>query len=58
MKTCLFGYLEETEIYQRLRPSLKRCIGLVLANKAVLAARMDLTKRDPIGKWEHIGYDT
>ena len=55
VKTCLFGYLEETEIYRRLRPSLKRCIGSVLANKAVLAARMDLTKGDPTGKW---GRDT
>jgi len=58
VKTCLLGYLEETEIYRSSRPSLKRCIGAVLPNKAVLAARMDLTKGDPTGKWGRDTLDT
>nr|XP_023885062.1 U4/U6 small nuclear ribonucleoprotein Prp31 homolog [Quercus suber] len=58
VKTCLLGYLEETEIYRSTRPSLKRCIGGVLPNKAVLAARMDLTKGDPTGKWGRDTLDT
>lgn len=58
VKTCLLGYLEETEIYRSMRPSLKRCIGGVLPNKAVLAARMDLTKGDPTGKWGRDTLDT
>lgn len=58
VKTCLLGYLEETEIYRSTRPSLKRCIGGVLPNKAVFAARMDLTKGDPTGKWGRDTLDT
>ena len=58
VKTCLLGYLEETDIYRSTRPSLKRCIGGVLPNKAVLAARMDLTKGDPTGKWGRDTLDT
>ncbi|TMX00315.1 hypothetical protein EJD97_001013 [Solanum chilense] len=39
-----FCYIEETDVYQSTPPSLRVKVCRILANKAILAARMDLSK--------------
>ncbi|KAK1260334.1 putative nucleolar protein 5-1 [Acorus gramineus] len=44
------GYLEQTEIFQNTPPSLRMRACRLLIAKSTLAARVDSTSRDPIGK--------
>ncbi|GAA0185821.1 RNA splicing factor [Lithospermum erythrorhizon] len=44
------GYIEETEIFQTTPPPLRKNVCGLLADKSSLAARVDLTRKDPMGK--------
>ncbi|CAI9092884.1 OLC1v1028241C1 [Oldenlandia corymbosa var. corymbosa] len=44
------GYLEQTEIFQSTPPDLRMRACRLLAGKSTLAARVDCTKGDPMGK--------
>lgn len=44
------GYLEQTEIFQGIPPSLKMRVCRVLAAKSALATRLDSIRGDPTGK--------
>ncbi|GAA0157611.1 RNA splicing factor [Lithospermum erythrorhizon] len=44
------GYMEQPEIFQSTPPPLRKSVCVLLADKSTLAARVDLTRKDPMGK--------